>query len=344
MEPESTQDDGWNRFANVAMLVQSLVVWALFAGVLVFILMRGGTGAEAVRVGFLVGLTIAVILAGLWLIPESAESPSRLLRLARSWVWGLVVFVTLPVVLTHPPHPPVSAIMAMPAFAWGVIIALAGLARLPRWRALDLAGWVETVALLNLGVAATWLMLDALDARPLGFTTAIVRLTVVHFCYAGFAAPILAVQALRFARQQGSRALRLAQVAAIGIVLGTPLTAVGITLQQLSGMRGPELVAVAVLAISMLALAGLNAWLGLRHMPSAWAARLLVIGALSVTVGMLAAVSYAFRLVPGLGLPEMLYTHGLLNSLGFALPSLVAWHIWGIRSRRQQAAAGQAPD
>jgi hypothetical protein len=47
------------------------------------------------------------------------------------------------------------------------------------------------------------------------------------------------------------------------------------------------------------------------------------------------AVVYASGMLPRLGIPQMLYSHGLLNGLAFALLSLLAWHVDLLRSRRE---------
>jgi hypothetical protein len=344
MKPQSSPQDPWKSFALAASATRTLVVLLLFGVVVVAILRRGGSGADTLRAALVTFLTVTAVMMGLWLIPALSDRTSRWMRRARYPAWVMIVLVTLPSVLSRPPLELASPLFVAPAFAWAVLIGLAGLVRLREWRALDFSAWVETAALLYAAVAGVVLMVDALNIRPLGFSSLILRLTVTHYCFAGFAASVLAAQAVRFSLQRVPSAVRPAEIAAIGIVLGTPLTAIGITVRQLGGGSYPEWLAVAALAASTLLLAGLNAWLGARYVPSPTARLLLLAGSASLTLGIILAVTYALGLVPGLGIPQMLQTHGLLNSLGFTLLSLVAWHIIGIRLRREQKIGAVPPD
>ena len=73
-------------------------------------------------------------------------------------------------------------------------------------------------------IGACWLVLARLGQRPLDYEHAIVHATAVHFHYAGFVLPILALQWLN-AAPSGRRYLMLG-----ALLLGVPLVAAGITL------------------------------------------------------------------------------------------------------------------
>lgn len=270
-------------------------------------------------------LTVAILLVlpmASLLIDPGQGSAARYFALARHRGWVVAWWLAV-VGLVLPPGP-VSAALVLGWVAWTGLLALAGLARWWPERRRAVPVLVETAALLYLPVGGVWLLADRLALRPLGFAPSIVLLTAVHFCYTGFAAPVVAAQAARLAALPATGWQRAANVAALGIVVGTPLTALGITLQQVAGWRLPELVAVTVLAASLLLLAAVNGHLA-RHAVTDSVARLfLVVGAVCVVFGMAAAFGYAFRLLPGLGIPQMVATHGLANA-SFVVLTVAAW-------------------
>lgn len=266
-------------------------------------------------------ILLVLPLAGLLIEPGAGSAP-RYFALARHRGWALAWWLA-GVGLVLPPGP-WSVVLVLGWVAWTGLLALAGLARWwsERPRAVPLL--VETAALLYLPVAGVWLLADRLALRPLEFAPWIVLLTAVHFCYTGVAAPVVAAQAARLAAQGAAGWRRAANVAAVGIVVGTPLTALGITLQQVAGWRLPELVAVSVLAASLLLLAAVNGHLARHAVSDGMARRLLVGGAVCVVFGMAAAFAYAFRLLPGLGISQMVATHGLANAT-FVVLTVAAW-------------------
>jgi hypothetical protein len=133
---------------------------------------------------------------------------------------------------------------------------------------------------------------------------------------------------------------RFAARAAVGVVLGVPAVAVGITATQLGA--GPSLEAAAGCG---LALAGMA--VGILQVRIASDGRqpmatrvLLGIGGASLFIAMVLAGAYAMRAFaapfPGLGLPQMRMMHGTLNAFGFGLCGVLAW-------RRMSRPAAHAP-
>lgn len=85
------------------------------------------------------------------------------------------------------------------------------------------ADWATAIGCLYLTVGGSWFWADRAGLNPLGFDDAIVRLTALHFHYAGFALPLLCGLMMRTAGG------RLGFWAAVGTATAVPLTALGIT-------------------------------------------------------------------------------------------------------------------
>src|SRR5262249_37930016 len=176
--------------------------------------------------------------------------------------------------------------------------------------------------LVYLSVGGAWTVVSRYGARPLGFSDLIVLATAVHFHYAGFVLPLLTGLAGRLLRS------RTAQHTAVGVVLGVPLVAVGITLSAFD-IRWVEWAAAWFLAVAAMMVAGLQFQLAGRTV--SWTSRLLLsVSGLSLLIGMLLAAVYAFGTYWGhdwLDIPFMLPFHGAVDALGFALPGVLVWNL-----------------
>lgn len=219
----------------------------------------------------------------------------------------------------------VAAVASLPWVALTGVMAAIGFRRM-RSGGLrrDLDGLCRDAALIFALVGGAWTLADRSGYRPLGFEPAIVALTAVHFHYAGLLLPLSAglVQRELFF-------FRLASRAAVGVVLGVPAVAVGITTTQLGA--GPSVEAAAGCG---LALAGMV--VGILHVriasdvkqPLATRA-LLALAGISLFVGMVLAGLYAMRAFvapfPWLGIPQMRMLHGTLNAIGFGLCGVLGW-------------------
>jgi hypothetical protein len=169
-------------------------------------------------------------------------------------------------------------------------------------------------------VGAAWLVLARLGERPLDFSDAIVHATAVHFHFAGFVLPVVA---LKWAAVATTKWRLLLLAALLG---GVPLVAMGITLSAL-GIREVELASVwcfvavcVVFAMAQMRLA--------FALPSTSQRFLLMIssGALIVAMGLASAYATAsYMQLEGLDIPLMLRTHGPIQVFGFALPGVLAW-------------------
>jgi hypothetical protein len=150
-----------------------------------------------------------------------------------------------------------------------------------------------------------------------------VELTSVHFHYAGFAATMMSALAVTALQAEAGRSRRVALVAGVLVILGTPTTAAGFA----TGLRIFTVIGPVLLATGVLATAALTAFVIAPRLRgrSRW---LLTLSAAGVVVPMLLGVDYAAsRLVPipALDLRAMALVHGDLNAFVFALLGFVGW-------------------
>jgi hypothetical protein len=218
---------------------------------------------------------------------------------------------------------------ALPWMAVTVIMAQIGLTRIRAGglrRELD--GLCRDAALIFALIGGAWTLADRAGYRPLGFESTIVALTAVHFHYAGILLPLFAGLA-----QRELFFFRFASRAAVGVVLGVPAVAVGISATQLGAGPAIEAAAGCGLALAGMAVGILHVRLAteLRQPP---AVRLLLgVAGVSLFLGMMFAAIYAARAfvgpAPWLGIPQMRMLHGTINAIGFALCGVIAWRAVG---------------
>src|SRR5581483_1831021 len=145
-----------------------------------------------------------------------------------------------------------------------------------------------------------------------------------HFHFAGLVLPVLTGLAGRV------RPGRMSTLAAVGVVVGVPLVAVGITLERF-GVKVVEWLASWWLTAACV----LVAWLQLRlaRRSGSRPARLLfALSGVGLLAGMALAAVYGVRAygdVAWLTVPVMLVLHAAANAFGFCLPGLLAWKVGG---------------
>lgn len=180
------------------------------------------------------------------------------------------------------------------------------------------------MAFVYLPIGASWAFANRLDFHPLGFDPTIGLLTVAHFHYAGFALPVMTGLIMQHFHQ------RIHRLLAIGVLLGVPLVATGITTTHLHLPVWIEVFAVTVMALSAFGI-------GCLHLALAWRYRghfyalLWGFAGLALISGMVLAFLYGWRHyfpIPALNIPLMYAIHGTLNALGFALPGLLGWYLY----------------
>ena len=170
------------------------------------------------------------------------------------------------------------------------------------------------IAFLYLPIGAAWATASCFQWQPMGFDATIVRLTGVHFHYAGFGLAIIAANVLA-----GSLS-RISWFVASGILIAVWLVAIGITASPVL-----EVVGAVWLANSCFALAIMQLRLALTSRSSKLLT-LFGISSVSIMSGMTLAMVYAiseFTSQQWIGIPMMIPTHGLTNAFGFVLCGLL---------------------
>lgn len=220
---------------------------------------------------------------------------------------------------------PLSALCALP---WALLLgamAVVGVKRVLQRRLVPLPELTRDAGLIYALVGGVWVLADRSGIHPLGFDEVIVILTAVHFHYAGLVLPVVTGLALR--RAPASRLYRLG---AWGVIVGVPLVAVGMTVSHEGAGFAVETIAAGLLVVAGWIVARLHLALAAGDPDAGRVVRILwTVSACSLFSGMLLAALYALR-VWNLGwawldIPQMRALHGTLNSLGFALPALLAW-------------------
>lgn len=216
-----------------------------------------------------------------------------------------------------------SASLSAAWFLFSAVVAVFGLTRLIARRIYPLEELSIDAGLLYLPVAGVWLMIYRFGIQPFDYGETIILLTVVHFHFAGFAAPIIAGLAGRKLTALSRLPRRVFVVVVLAIVAAMPLIAAGITFSPWLGLIGTLLLTCGLVLLAVLTVG--------RILPAIDSFReraLLSTGALSSCAAMVLACFYAYSIVAHvviLRIPTMAMTHGLLNAFGFATSSLLAW-------------------
>jgi hypothetical protein len=219
-----------------------------------------------------------------------------------------------------------ASLLTLPWLGFTAFLATLGLDRLLNLKANSESEWGSIAASLLLPVGAGWAYLSRAGQNPFGFSDVIVLLTAVHFHYAGFVLPILSGQLLK------ARHDRLSRTILVGVIAAVPLVAIGITVTQLGGPREVELLAAFALAALGITIGSMILKMGFRE--GGISGVLFAISGLSLLIALLWSAIYAagqYGWLPGVTIPQMVYLHGAVNSLGFAFCGLLGWHLRYIR-------------
>ena len=201
----------------------------------------------------------------------------------------------------------------------GFSLALDGLRRLIGTRLQSLQEFCFAIGEGYAFVGALWLSASRMGWRPVGFREPIVLLTAVHFHYAGLMAAVLA--GLVASSKRTPLLLRIALSCAV----------FGPAVLGLAFLAGPKLklAAVVLMVIGECGIAFGTFRIGLAN-ASGIAGRMLVLGSVCVILGMALAGIWAvgeYPLHAFVNLEQMARYHGVLNSFGFGLCSLVGWSL-----------------
>lgn len=264
---------------------------------------------------------LVVVPLGLSLVPLPDEQGPWLYRLA---VLIQPVAAVPAIASFYVNTGPLSASLSAAWFILSALIALIGLMRLKSRGRHPIEELSIDAGLLYLPVAAVWLIVYRLGIQPFDYGETIILLTVVHFHFAGFAAPIIAGMSGRVlaTRKHPQLVFRLSVFA---IVASMPLVAAGITFSPWLGLIGTLLLSAGLMMLAVLTVG----WV-IPVVAPLTTRFLLFAGALSSCTAMVLACLYAYSLPMKLliiDIPTMALTHGILNAFGFVACSLLAWTI-----------------
>lgn len=221
------------------------------------------------------------------------------------------------------PRGQIAAALVVPWIVATMALALSAARRLLARRGVrPLAETCIDAGFIYLPVGALWLAASRLGFRPMSFSDDIVLLTAAHFHYAGLAAPVVAGLAGRVLADASVRVRQAWSASAVLVSLGPPLVAIGITWSPLV-----EVVSAVLLALGMIGLSMLLAFEVSPRIGRVPARALLVVASGSLVVTMALACAYAWSQWTGVAIvsiPTMAAVHGVANSIGFALPALLA--------------------
>ena len=257
---------------------------------------------------------------GLRLVPLTGRFAIRLLGIARlaqpiGAAGALASFLL-----------PVGWVSGLVAAAWLAVCGLAGLsglAELFEARSIRPTHLLPAAAVGFLTFGAGWLVVYRAGV-DLGFSPTVAELTAVHFHYAGFAAGMMSALTLAALRAAAPHPARIAELAGLLVVAGTPITAAGFA----TGLLLLTVIGPVLLASGVLATAALTAFVVAPRMLSQAARWLLTISAAGVVLPMLLGVDYAAARVfpvPAIDMRSMALLHGDLNALVFVLIGFVGW-------------------
>jgi len=210
-----------------------------------------------------------------------------------------------------------AAALAAPWVLVNGLVALGGLMTVKEAFRGGIPSLLILAAMMFPPVGGVHLVSSRLGYPLSGFPEPIILLTAVHFHYTAFAAPILAAMTCRMGQLSA-----LAQVGGLCLVGGTPLLAAGF-------LFAPRLkpVAVGILVISVIsaAIAQLTA---MKALKPRWSRFLLLISSTAVIAGMILAAVFEHGVATGrtwISIPQMAWSHGILNGVGFSLCGLLAY-------------------
>ena len=290
-----------------------VVVWALL------MLTATSDSRETELVHRIVFFAVLVIVPlGLSLVATADRTNGSILFRAAVLMQPVAALVTIASFFFE--KGPVSASLSAAWLVFCATVALFGLTRLLSRGLYPLYESSMDAGLLYLSVAGLWLVVYRLGVQPFAYGEMIILLTVVHFHFAGFAAPIIAAMVGRNLAGENRRLFSLIVASLIGAM---PLVAAGITFSPWLGLLGTLLLATGLALLALLTIVRV-----LPTISSAGVRVLLSIAALSSCAAMVLACLYSYSLVAHvliIRISTMAITHGLLNAFGFATCSLLAW-------------------
>ncbi|MCA8914214.1 MAG: YndJ family transporter [Planctomycetes bacterium] len=227
------------------------------------------------------------------------------------------------------------------ALPWIALTGACGLAGAWRIIALGLRrpGALADFGLIWFSVSGAWAGAAAMRWEAFGFAPIMVLLAAVHQMYAGLVLHVVA------SRVVAARPGRLPCLAAIGVSLGNPLVALGITTSHMGAPVWIEVACACFFATCVIVLGWMQLYLAFApssRLPLA-SRVLLVLADLALGTAMTLAIIFAWgtlRGVPTLMITDMITWHGTLNAFGFGLCALVGWMVARPPTQNPGLAAG----
>lgn len=226
-----------------------------------------------------------------------------------------------------------ALLAAIPWAAFTVLLLSVGASRMLRdgWsRPLDRLG--ADIGMIYTAAGGIWLLADRAGLRLLGFEPDVVALTAVHFHHAGLLLPIAAGMVSRQFPDS-----RFAARAVVGVILGVPALAVGMTTTHFGWTPAVEAAAGCGLALGGLAVAILHVRWAVDTATAPVIPRVLVgVAGVALFLAMLLGAAYAIRPfaapLPWLDPSRMRAIHGTLSALGFGVCAMLGWRMAVVRS------------
>jgi hypothetical protein len=276
----------------------------------------------------LTAIELLFLLAPLVAVPVGLELRARLapeeeLRIPRQLARWLQFSAALGAVVAFWFKPgPAAAALAFPWFCLGAVLGAIAVKDFLREGFSRLGAMCAILSSLYLSVGCAWLVASRLGMTPMGFQEPIVLLTAVHFHFAGFAAPILALAVGSAIRLRSGAANWIFRIVTTGVLAGPGLLAAGFVIGPRMKLAAALLVACSEAGLAFFFLTEV------RTLRPLVAQALVGISASSAIAAMVLAAVWAigeFPLQPFVHLDEMARFHGTANGLGFILCGLLGW-------------------
>jgi hypothetical protein len=215
-----------------------------------------------------------------------------------------------------------AGIFTLPWTGFGCFLGFSALLRFFRGGFRTLRSACTLTSFLYLSVGCAWLIASRLGLTPMGFQEPIVLLTAVHFHFAGFAAPLMALSVGTAVGKKNAAQQRLFKAVTAGVLAGPGLLAAGFVIGPHFKLAAALVVACSEMGLSLFFLTNL------RALRPRLAQIFIAISAASVLLAMALAAVWAigeFPLQPFVHLDQMARVHGTANAFGFVLCGLIGW-------------------
>lgn len=213
-----------------------------------------------------------------------------------------------------------AGLLSLPWLLFTALVTLLGILRFCERGGGPVHSIAVEAGMVFLIVGGVWTAASRFGSTLLGFAEPWVLLTGVHFHFAGL---VLSIVTGELARRVAPG--NLGTLACIGVVIGVPLVAAGITAGA-GGLHTFEWLTALWMVLASLLTATLLMVVGGRQKNRA-SFVLLCIAGLSLFASMVLAGIYATGVWLRHGwleIPEMVLSHGMLNAFGFTVPALMA--------------------